>query len=329
MSDMAQDLLQSDGWERFQRALGRKTERIGGVLAIETPMPLGFLYLYSPRGSFPRHAERSPSPRHSERPKDARNLTHALQDTAKATGAIFWRAEFDGPVSEPRVMRRFVEPEWTWRTALAGSDDERMATMHEKHRYNVRLAIRKGVTVRVSSPPLPPLSSERRGGVQGGEERRYDLDSFWFLLQDTARRQGIATHPRAYYETMIRVLPGTPVYLAECQGIPVAAAIVAYHGDTATYLHGGSSYAHRAFMAPHLLHWQAMRDAKAAGMRWYDWGGIEPPAASRKLQASDWLGMTRFKMGFGGEAVHHPPMHDLVFRPGWYHLLSFLARLRN
>ncbi len=39
--------------------------------------------------------------------------------------------------------------------------------------------------------------------------------------------------------------------------------------------------------------------------------------------------MTRFKHGFGGEAVHHPPTMDLVFRPNWYRLLSLLARLRN
>ena len=73
-----------------------------------------------------------------------------------------------------------------------------------------------------------------------------------------------------------------------------------------------------------------MRDAKAAGMRWYDWGGIQAPISNLKSQISNshWSGMTRFKQGFGGEAVQHPPTMDLVFRPGWYTLLAWLAKIR-
>jgi len=129
---------------------------------------------------------------------------------------------------------------------------------------------------------------------------------------------------------MVQALPNVRLYIAEREGVPLAAAIVAYYGDTATYLHGGSSYEHRALMTPHLLHWQAMRDAKAAGMRWYDFGGIEPPksAPSSELQATSWAGMTRFKQGFGGEVVHDPPTMDLVFRPNWYRLLSWMAKVR-
>ena len=318
------DLLQSEGWERFQRALGRKTERVDGVLAIEVPMPFGMTYLYSPRTTFPF--------RHCEEPERRRgNLTSTAQTLAERAGVIFWRAESGGQVSgvrcqvsEPRVMRRLVEPEWTWRTSLEGSDDERLAAMHEKHRYNVRLAQRHGVAVRVAASAKLQAASAP------------DVEMFWSLLQETARRQGIQTHPRSYYETMLTTLPDTKVYLAEHSAVPLAAAMVAYHGDTATYLHGGSSYEHRSLMAPHLLHWQAMREAKAAGMRWYDWGGIESGVVSRESggarcdpHASAWSGMTRFKQGFGGEAVHHPATMDLVFRPNWYRLLSWLARVRG
>ena len=43
------DLLQSDGWERFQCALGRTTHRVGGMLVIAMPLPFGLSYLYAPR----------------------------------------------------------------------------------------------------------------------------------------------------------------------------------------------------------------------------------------------------------------------------------------
>ncbi|MBI4143092.1 peptidoglycan bridge formation glycyltransferase FemA/FemB family protein [Candidatus Uhrbacteria bacterium] len=340
--DGADDLLQSEGWERFQRALGRKTERVGGVLAIRMPLPFGWQYLYSPRSSFPRHPEVTP-----------RDLTQALQRLTKGTSAIFWRAEFPSgigdlkfQISNPRVVRRALEPEWTWRTSLDGTDDALLARMHEKHRYNVRLAERKGVTVRAVSffsssrvepqrnreiSDRPEISLLRSPSAYFGrnDERWEEFDALWRLLQETARRQGISTHQRTYYETMVRTLSDTNAYVAEHLGTPIACAIVAYDGDTATYLHGGSSYEHRALMAPHLLHWHAMREARNAGMRWYDWGGIEPPASSFQLPASSWQGLTRFKQGFGGEAVHHPPMRDLLFRPRTYRMLSWLARVRS
>lgn len=353
------DLLQSDGWEWFQRALGRTTHRVDGVLAIEMSLPFGMRYLYAPRSGAATSRQLQASSQFCE----------YLQRNVSSQKMVFFRGAFARDqlaacslqLRVPAVMRRLVEPEWTWRTSLAGSDDECLAAMHEKHRYNIRLAERRGVMVRAAPSPHAPPPEEggkEKGflpfhGSGGGSRGGGDVEICWKLFQDTAKRQKIATHPRSYYETMLRELSRKPtaasykpdtdcrLYLAERESESLAAAIVAYHGDTATYLHGGSSYEHRALMAPHLLHWQAMCDAKVAGLKWYDWGGIQSQATSPKPQAdracslrlsacsSAWSGMTRFKTGFGGEAVHHPPMRDLVFRPGWYRALSFLARLRN
>ncbi|MFH1099215.1 MAG: peptidoglycan bridge formation glycyltransferase FemA/FemB family protein [Candidatus Uhrbacteria bacterium] len=385
------DLLQSNGWEKFQRALGRITHRVDSVLAVEMPLSFGLRYMYSPRGII-NSRQLAPTFRASGSTVDGE---HDAGFNVHETSAIFWRAEHSSNLAPhgspsklqrsgasrlttPLILRRLVEPEWTWRTSLVGSDDELLGRMHEKHRYNIRLAERRGVVVRMTPPPHAPPPEEggkekqllpvhrRRGveekyfphlplggGVRGGGICPRDLDSCWFLLQETAHRQGIATHPKTYYETMLRVLSrqstvnsqqdGTDcrLYLAEHDGVAIAAAIVAYYGDTATYLHGGSSYAHRALMAPHLLHWQAMRDARAVGMRWYEWGGIEPPPSlgrhseeprdeeSHTIHVGTWAGITRFKQGFGGEAVHHSPTRDLVFRPKLYRILSWLVRARG
>ncbi|MDO8462850.1 MAG: peptidoglycan bridge formation glycyltransferase FemA/FemB family protein [bacterium] len=373
------DLLQSAGWEQFQQALGHRTHRVDGVLAIELPLPLGQRYLYSPRGG----------------EATSRQL-QAASACARKTGAMFWRGECSTPLATrnsqlvtPAVLRRQVEPQHTWRVNLEPSLDAVLAGMHEKHRYNVRLAEKRGVVVRTVS--LVPSSRAERsaversrqadgaadagrdfsarglgrnddgrgglgrnddgGGGLGRNDAAGDFDIFWSLLRDTAARQRIQTHPRAYYETMLATLPDTSLFLAEREGVPLMGAIIAYHGDTATYLHGGSSYEHRAHMAPHLLHWIAMSHAKEAGMRWYDFGGVVPPERSGNLQVStdgssdtsrhqedgglktsatpsSWSGMTRFKQGFGGEMVTHPPMYDMVFRSGWYTGMALLARLR-
>ncbi|MFH1430174.1 MAG: peptidoglycan bridge formation glycyltransferase FemA/FemB family protein [Candidatus Uhrbacteria bacterium] len=327
------DLLQSEAWEQFQQALGHRTHRVGGVLCIAMPLPFGGTYLYSPRMAT----------------SDCGLQTTAfVQELSKQIRAVFWRAEFPTPPNPPsqreegeknwefvapRVMRRLVEPRYTWRTSLEPSCEDMMAAMHEKHRYNIRLAERRGVTIRTSNK-------------EQGTENNEDLEVFWKLLQETASRQKIHTHARSYYETMLasfrqrttddglRQERGTAdcsLYLAEREGVPLATAFVVYYGDTATYLHGGSSYGERKHMAPHLLHWTAMQDAKAVGMRWYDWGGVEDPGSSDHRQASStsWSGMTRFKHGFGGEMVTHPPTQDLILRPARYTALAALARLRT
>lgn len=354
------DLLQSQGWEAFQRSLGRRVWRVDGVLAIAIPLPFGHCFLSSPRYVVP-----------ARRPEESstKDLAHAVRAIAKETGAIFWRAEFPSDLTPnashltpPRILRRLIEPEWTWRVACDRDDGALLVAMHPKHRYNIGLAERHSVTVRIASLPLLPSLTEGVGDGGGGVRTSGgDLDAFWSLLQETARRQGIATHPKQYYVSMFDALRRASdvkrpahdadcrLYFAEHEGAPIATALVAYHGDTATYLHGGSSHAHRALMAPHLLHWTAIRDARTVGCRWYDFGGVEPHAdpshstgrGSCKPQAgqaqsiqhpesgADWSGITRFKAGFGGEAVHHPPPMDLVFRRGWYTLLAALARMRG
>ncbi|MBI4433986.1 peptidoglycan bridge formation glycyltransferase FemA/FemB family protein [Candidatus Uhrbacteria bacterium] len=311
------ELLQSHGWEAFQRALGRTTFRVNGVLLIRTSLPLGTCYLSSPR-TFAEVALRT------AQVDQFLALVEQVRARAEQERAIAWRLEWPFAVAPtgtaltpPRILRRLREPEWTWRVDLSPSEDELLAAMHEKCRYNVRLALRKGVTVRVAH----------------GE--RVDMDVFWSLLQDTAQRQQIHTHPRPYYDAMIRALQRSDasdtdvrLYIAEHEGMPIATILIAYCGETATYLHGGSAYAHRALVAPQLLHWTAMRDAKAAGIRWYDFGGIAPESDAASHDLASWAGITEFKKRFGGEVVYHPPTLDLVLRPFWYRGFALLARLR-
>lgn len=254
-------------------------------------------------------------------------LVEQVRAQAERVQAVSWRLEWPFTVAPtgtaltaPRILRRLREPEWTWRVDLLPSEDTLLAAMHEKCRYNVRLAQRKGVAVRTAH------------GTPA------DMDVFWSLLQDTAQRQQIHTHPRPYYDAMIRALQrprasdahdtDVRLYIAEHAGVPIAAILVAYCGETATYLHGGSAYAHRALVAPQLLHWTAMRDAKAVGMRWYDFGGIAPESDAASHDFASWAGITEFKKRFGGEAMHHPPTLDLVLRPFWYQGFALLARLR-
>ena len=195
---------------------------------------------------------------------------------------------------------RSVQPQHTIAMDLSKTEEELLVQMHEKTRYNVRLAERRGVLVK----QVPADSG---------------IKTFWELLEETAERDGFSAHPRAHYEKLAEVFsesqdassPHARLYAAEYRDTPLAAALIMFHAGTATYLHGASSNEHRELMAPHLLHWHIMQDAKAAGYATYDFWGIDD-------KNPYWAGITRFKRGFGGSEFSYSDSYDIISSGMWY-----------
>jgi len=192
------------------------------------------------------------------------------------------------------------------------TEDELLAAMHEKTRYNIRLAERRGVIV-------------GRGSLETKEK---DFCIFLRLLQETAARDGFRTHPRGYYEKLLETQShdfSNELFFAEYNGEVLAAAIVNfYHPEagaaSATYLHGASSGRHREVMAPHLLQWRIIREARRRGCAQYDLWGID----ERR-----WPGVTRFKRGFGGRAIAYPRSADIVYRPLLYAAYRIARKIKH
>lgn len=191
-----------------------------------------------------------------------------------------------------------------------------MARMKQKTRYNVRLAQRKGLTV-------------RRGSLA-------DLDILYRMYAETSLRDGFVIRDEGYYRLLWQTFlskdvptkpgdqPCAQVLVAEVDGEAVAALLVFHFAGKAWYLFGMSRDAHREKMPNHLLQWEAIRQAKAAGCRVYDlWGAPDDFVESDPL----W-GVYRFKEGLGGEVVRHLGAWDLPLRPFYYRLYTqFLPRL--
>ena len=70
-------------------------------------------------------------------------------------------------------------------------------------------------------------------------------------------------------------------------------------------------------MAPHVLHWQAILDAKQAGQALYDFWGIETSAGNTP-------GFARFKLGFGGKVLEYGGAVDIVNRKAEYWIYKLL-----
>jgi lipid II:glycine glycyltransferase (peptidoglycan interpeptide bridge formation enzyme) len=210
------------------------------------------------------------APAFSSRPAWAPEITHLL-------AARGWR--FSGEQIQFRN---------TLLLDLTRTDDELLAEMKPKTRYNVRLATRRGVTIR------PVSAHPGAAGLAGG------LDLFYRLYAETAERDGFAIRPPAYYhDAWGSFLEAglAHLLLAEFQGELVAGLLLFTFGPTAWYMYGASAARHREHMPNYLLQWEAVRWARAAGCTLYDlWGAPEALTETDPM----W-GVVRFKQGLGGQ----------------------------
>jgi peptidoglycan pentaglycine glycine transferase (the first glycine) len=198
---------------------------------------------------------------------------------------------------------------------LRPSEEELLAAMKQKTRYNIRLAERKGVTVRPGSLD--------------------DLPMLYQMYAETSIRDGFVIRDEDYYrnvwETFMRAAAdgssGQPIaepLIAEGAGEAVAAVVIFRFAGQAWYIHGMSRQAQREKMPNYLLQWEAMRRAKAAGCERYDlWG------APDTFESDDPMwGVYRFKEGLGGIVERSIGAWDYPVSPALYRLYTqILPRL--
>ncbi len=304
-------VLQTAAWGALKAAFGWRVARLvvgeAGAQVLFRPLPLGLSVAYIPKGPVgPRPAW------------DA--LWPAVDALCRQAHAVFLKVEpdlwEDDPSSAPppgfHPSHHAIQPRRTLVVSLEGSEDEILARMKQKTRYNIRLAARKGVTVRAWD----------------------DLEAFHRLMLETGARDGFGVHHAAYYrEAYARFHPRgeAELLVAEYEGEPLAALMVFARGARAWYFYGASTGKHRNKMPTYLLQWEAMRWAKARGCREYDLWGV-PDADAETLEAEftqrreGLWGVYRFKRGFGG-VLRRAVVWDRVYRPWLYR--AYLAYLRR
>jgi lipid II:glycine glycyltransferase (peptidoglycan interpeptide bridge formation enzyme) len=251
-----------------------------------------------------------------------------LQSFAKKQGAIFLKIDPDvalgtgipdgeneasdpsGQAVRSELMRR------GWRESadqiqfrntvlldLTPSEEELLARMKQKTRYNIRLAQKKGVVVRTGT--------------------LNDLPMLYKMYAETSVRDGFVIRDEGYYQTVWSLFlnssePSGEPLIAEVGDEAVAAIFVFYFASRAYYVYGMSRNAHREKMPNYLLQWEAIKRAKVRGCTLYDlWGAPEVFDESDSL----W-GVYRFKEGLGGKVVRTLGAWDFTPNPLWYKLYS-------
>lgn len=192
---------------------------------------------------------------------------------------------------------------------LSPSEDEMLRRMKQKTRYNIRLAKKKGVTVRV-------------GTVD-------DLPLLYRMYAETSLRDGFLIREEGYYQTVWRNFMSVPLstfslqpfsepLIAEVDGQTVGAVSMFYFAGQAIYLFGMSRDEHREKMPNYLLQWEALRRAKTLGCQIYNlWG------APNEFDESDELwGVFRFKEGLGGYVLRTIGAWDFTPNPILYKMYT-------
>jgi peptidoglycan pentaglycine glycine transferase (the first glycine) len=208
-----------------------------------------------------------------------------------------------------------IQPPRTLVVNIGGLEDQVLARMKQKTRYNIKLALKKGVVVHPSD----------------------DLDNFYRLMQMTAGRERFGVHTLAYYRRVYELFfprGECELLVAEYQNQPLAALIVFAHGPRAWYFYGASANDHRDRMPTYVLQWEAMRWARSRGCSEYDLWGVpdedEDVLENEFPARQDGLwGVYRFKRGFGGELRRATGPWDRVYHRPLYSLYQWWMHRRN
>lgn len=312
-------MLQSAQWGELKSRHGWSAERVAvrhgadfGMAQVlfkqKGPVSIG----YVPRGP----ALSRPSPELAEA------LFAEVDRVCRARRAISVIVEPDVPLPYQGSYKahRFVradfriQPGRTVKVPLL-ADEPLLAQMHHKHRYNARLATRRGASTEV---------------VASTDE---NIDAFHAMMADTSGRNLFGIHGKDYYADFLRLFGGNAALLfASVDGALAAGLVVARFGSEGFYMYGASSTRNRAHGAATLLQVDAMRWCRDRGCESYDLWGIpdEDPVSTATeegdrvaaTRGNDLRGLYEFKTRFGGSIVTYPPAVERRYVP----VLAALAR---
>ena len=248
-----------------------------------------------------------------------KQLTDGIKELAKKYKAIVYKAEPDVESSDEEFrkvvtnlgymikddaknFREEIQPRYVFRLDIKGKTEEEIfAGFHSKTRYNVRLATKKGVTVK--------------------EGTREDLKDFHRIMVETGARDGFIIRPLSYFEKMYDELAPKHMKLlmAYYDGKPISGVIPIMYGNKTWYLYGASSNSHRNLMPNYLLQWEMIKIALERKDDIYDFRGVSGVVDENHPQ----YGLYRFKKGFGATFTEFIGEIYIPFKPFTYSLYKF------
>ena len=187
---------------------------------------------------------------------------------------------------------------------LSRTEDEILMAMSGNTRRKARIAVKKGISVRMADES--------------------DLPILFQLYQVTAARDSFLIRDYRYYQRAWQAFMRAGLahaLIAEFEGVAIAHLILFHFGKKCWYFYGASSNEERQRMPNYLLQWEAIRWAKAQGYAEYDmWG-----APDDFDESDDMWGVYQFKRGFRGQLVRQIGAWDYLPQPWLYRAYNTIA----
>jgi len=276
---------------------------VGACAVLIQKIPfIGTSFLYSPRGPVCDLHDKAV----------LADLKHGVDELAKRYKAHLFKMDPDTLITDTEFMKiakemgfeHFAGPEgfetiqarFNYRLYIAGkTEEEILASLTQKTRYNIRVAQKHGVEVRVV-----------------GQEY---LDDFVRIMQTTGERDGFNVRPKAYFARMLDALgEHVRMYMAFYEGKPISGAITTNYAGKTCYVYGASDNVYRNVMPNYLVQWEMIRWAISTGCSVYDFQGV----SGILDESSPMYGLYRFKKGFNGQLDELIGEFNFVYRPFAY-----------
>lgn len=299
-------LLQTTEWGKFKTFFGWEVLRFihqdCGAQVLFKKLPLGFTMAYLPKGPVGNNWKQ---------------LLDEIVLVCKQKRAVALIVEPDYWEEEDTLIRtnlpkpfiaqeHTIQPRRTLIVNLSRDETEILAAMKQKTRYNINLAVRKGVEIKQID----------------------DIQTFYKMMQITGKRDGFGIHTQAYYQKVFEIFSqkGMGVLMGATFEKRILAVLMAFcNKKTAWYFYGASNDEERNRMPTYLLQWEAMRWAKEKGCLDYDLWGVpdqdeETLEGNFTLRSEGLWGVYRFKRGFGGVLKRSVPAYVNIFNPLIYRI---------
>ncbi len=303
---MSTHLAQSHLWGKFKEDYGTPVVYAGNVMYTKHKIPFtGSFYAYCPRVN--------PSDVNFEELKKSMeenncialhfDVPNVAKDSPEAETALAILEKY----CEKSPRAEFAKGNFI--IDLTKSEEELLAGMHNKQRYNMGLAQRKGVTVK-----------------EGSADE--DFDVFFEIYKQTGMRQKFYYRPKAYLHEVFKSFRSDGlayILTAYYEGKPLASWMLLKYEDVLYYPYGGSTEEFKNVFASTLVGWEAIKLGKRLNCTLFDmWGATEDMSDT----TDTYYGFSLFKQKFGAKHIQYIDSYDFIINPSLYKMFNMANGVR-
>lgn len=244
------------------------------------------------------------------------NTAKKLQEIATRENCLFVQIETNTYSQESLQVewfsswyfKKFITP-YTAIIDLEMSEDEILAHMKPKGRYNIKVAKKKEIVVK---------------NVEKTDE---NISAYFQIMNETTSRDNFSGNTLEYYKVFLESLDSSKLFLAYKDDVVVAGGIFVFDWPLAIYYYWASTSKkeYRNMMAPYLLQWSAIQYAKSQNCKIYDFLWV---AWENEIDSS-LHGVTDFKLKLSKNRVFVSSSFIWINKRFHYTMLVFIKKLKK